>query len=358
MRKNRSLFTAPKQRRASHYVYPLLAFLILAVLLVMNVINNNRVALRTQNVTIASLPSDLEKFRILHISDLHGKDFGDEQSAIASVLSGNKYNAVCITGDLCAKDGSYDAFLSLVRLFVPNTPVYFITGDEDPEALLSHAHGAETPKADYIAAAEALGAVYLDAPQKITVGSSVIWFVPESVYGLDIVSARASYTARRTELIERENTAHPDIAAQLRLIDYRLQVLDSIEQSFQEMKRGDIQIALTHHPLTANTIKTLQQWSDASQADFLRGVSLVLAGHYNGGQYRLPFVGAVKAPASAGLSSRWFPGDASLQGLSIVQGITQYISPGLGVSSVYSLPFRLFNTPSVTILTLTGTLTF
>ena len=45
-------------------------------------------------------------------------------------------------------------------------------------------------------------------------------------------------------------------------------------------------------------------------------------------------------------------------GLSSYHGIPQYISPGLGTSAAIDLPpIRIFNTPAVTILTLTGRLT-
>ena len=45
-------------------------------------------------------------------------------------------------------------------------------------------------------------------------------------------------------------------------------------------------------------------------------------------------------------------------GLANMMGIPQYISPGLGTSAAIDLPpIRIFNTPAVTILTLTGRLT-
>lgn len=70
-----------------------------------------------------------------------------------------------------------------------------------------------------------------------------------------------------------------------------------------------------------------------------------------------PLPGALKAPDSANISG-WFPQDNLIQGLSTIQGVTQYISPGLGVSDAYPIPLRMFNTPSITILTLTSVLKF
>ena len=54
-----------------------------------------------------------------------------------------------------------------------------------------------------------------------------------------------------------------------------------------------------------------------------------------------------------------FPEDQKVSGLSVTHGMYQYISPGLGTSAAIGLPaIRLFNTPSVTVITLTSKLTF
>lgn len=352
MRRNRAIFAERAPRRTGWAATLLLFFLILAVVIALNFINNGRVSVRQESVTITSLPKDLEKFRILHISDLHGNEYGPDQSTIATMIKTQRYNAVCITGDVCGPDGDYQAFLKLIDLF--SVPVYFVTGDEDPAAILTVPNPENEAKSEYIRAAEAHGAIYLDHPEKLTVGKSVIWFAPESMYGLDLESSYAAYRSRREALLAAQPLTE-EAQAQLRAIDYRLSVLDAIAQSQAEMQPEDVQIALTHHPLTGETIKTLQQWAGAERSDFFRSVSLVLAGHYAGGQMRLPLLGAIRAPESLG---GWFPSDKEIVGLSTVQGVTQYISPGLGASGVYPIRFRLFNTPAVTVLTLTSVLSF
>lgn len=358
MRRNRQLFSQRPPRRTGCLAYPLLLILLICIIVGLNMINNGRISVIKESVTIPVLPEALEKYAILHISDLHGNEFGAEQATIANMLKTAKYNAVCITGDLCDKDGNYDAFLSLIDIFPDSVPVFFITGDEDAPAILNTPSESNEVKADYVLAAEARGAIYLDKPYNIQVGKSAIWFCPESIYGLDIAASRETYLKRKASLTQDDTQYQPGPAAQLRAIDYRLSVLDDIERSLAEIKDGDVQIALTHHPLTENTINTLQQWSSGGDGDFLHDVSLVLAGHYNAGHIRLPLLGALKAPASAGFESPWLPGDRGIVGLSTIRGVTQYISPGLGVSSAFSLPIRLFNTPAVTVITLTSVLKF
>ena len=86
MRKSRSLFTDAKPCRTGALVYPMLLILLLAVIVALNFVNNGRVKLLNEDVTITSLSKDLEKFRILHISDLHGNEYGANQSTISTML--------------------------------------------------------------------------------------------------------------------------------------------------------------------------------------------------------------------------------------------------------------------------------
>lgn len=74
-----------------------------------------------------------------------------------------------------------------------------------------------------------------------------------------------------------------------------------------------------------------------------RGPSLVLAGHTHGGQIRLPFFGTLYAPGQG-----FFPkyGD----GLYWEDDSVLYISRGIGYTSI--LPFRFWNRPEITVLTL------
>ena len=126
------------------------------------------------------------------------------------------------------------------------------------------------------------------------------------------------------------------------------------------MSSKDIQIALTHHPLQLSAVENLQEWSGDETASYARTVSLILAGHYAGGQWVLPLAGPLKAPESAGLPNNgWFPSAEKVRGLSYILGIPQYIDPGLGVCQTNNLPdFRLFNTPTVSLLTLTSRVLF
>lgn len=356
MKSKDPIFAPAKKKHHFFSALVIVVAFLLITLVAFNYINNIRVTLIRQSVTIPSLPSQGESFRILHISDLHGISFGPGQSRLKDTLKGAKYNIVCFTGDAVDKNGNFDTFLELIALF-PDTPFYFISGDEDPSPILATPHAGSSPKAAYIQAAEAMGAVYLDAPVKIVDGTTNVWLSPERVYSLDAQSTAQALMDRKAALIKEADT--PEKLAALQAVHYQEEQLERIRLARKEMLPSDTHIALTHHPLTQSGMTNLVEFLKTDNESYVSSIALVLAGHYVGGQWRLPLVGAVKAPPSSGLGSNgWFPDDAYVSGLSYTMGIAQYISPGLGTSaSMGLLPIRLFNTPAVTQITLTTKMT-
>ena len=90
-------------------------------------------------------------------------------------------------------------------------------------------------------------------------------------------------------------------------------------------------------------------WSAKESVFSIRYASLILAGHYNGGQWRIPGAGAVYVPEFG-----WFPEDRLIRGLSYLGDIPQYISPGLGSDPHYEYqPGRVYNPPVITKIILT-----
>ena len=107
------------------------------------------------------------------------------------------------------------------------------------------------------------------------------------------------------------------------------------------MTTQDAVVALMHAPPT--------------QDDLREQIDLILCGHVMGGVMRLPIVGPVFMPSSSLPRYGLFPGARMHSGLSRQDRTQVYVSPGLGSSSSEYPPFffRLFNPPSVTLITLT-----
>ena len=112
----------------------------------------------------------------------------------------------------------------------------------------------------------------------------------------------------------------------------------------------DIQVVLSHTPLTRDYVHTMMQWQEKTAVFSLRNAAVVLAGHYTGGQWRMPWGGALYVPEYG-----WFPDDSLILGLDYLNGITQYTTSGLAASDYYPWqPFRLFNQPEIAYVTLSA----
>ena len=117
---------------------------------------------------------------------------------------------------------------------------------------------------------------------------------------------------------------------------------------WDEIKPVDIVVALTHYPPTRQHLESISSTNK-------EGFNLILAGHYHGGQIRIPFYGAIYIPAPTLPRSGWFPPQDVVSGLRNYGKSYIYISRGLGSSgSCKMLSFRLFNTPEINIITLAG----
>lgn len=58
------------------------------------------VAVRRYRVAIRNLPPAFEGFTILHLSDLHDKEFGDGGQDLVNLVRNERFDMVALTGDL------------------------------------------------------------------------------------------------------------------------------------------------------------------------------------------------------------------------------------------------------------------
>ena len=83
----------------------------------------------------------------------------------------------------------------------------------------------------------------------------------------------------------------------------------------------------------------------------------MLAGHYCGGVWRLPGLGAFYIPSSTADRHGWFPAQEDVQGLSNAGGTQMYITAGLSTTGSAPLMFfRFLDRPQLSIIELTATL--
>lgn len=340
-----------KSRRKHHFLRNTVVILLLlaASFVITNAIVSRKVTVRDQWLTVLNLPEDLEQYSILHISDLHGAEFGEKQKAIANELANRRYSCVIMTGDMLGENGEMQPLLDLIALMPAETPKYFVPGDTEGSVVDATAHGSLSVYADWVVTLQDAGVTILDRPMSETRGKGTIRFVPEELYSLDIDAMMDVYNEQLKALRERATDLNADDAARMRVLEYEMTRLEEVRQARKEFTAGDIQIVVTHTPLSEDYVRELVSWSGKEDYFSLRYASLILAGHYNGGQWRIPGVGAIYVPELG-----WFPKDSEVRGVSYPDGIPQHISPGLGSDPHYEKQSgRVYNPPEITLITLT-----
>lgn len=353
-RKNDYLFIP--QRRRNHTGMILLILLLFAVTiagaLVVNHASNQRVVLAAEKVHIMGLDKGFEGFSVLFISDLEAAEIGSDTAQWKKLLQGKTFHAVVLGGDMVGPSGNYEPLLSLIHTLTTlreGVPVFFIAGDDDPEPILSTARGTPKVRAAWVEAAEAAGGVYLDVPMSVTFGKKTVWFSPQYLYEVDVEGMLGSLMKQR-ELMEEQGTQYDaEGGAIYRALNYRIEVYQRTSMALKTMKEGDLQIAVNHVPLDVDYIRESIEWADTDKIYNFRNISLLLSGHYCGGQWRLPGGKALYVPEMG-----WFPDGSRIVGMQRINSLNEYISPGLSYSRAYPIKGRLFNPPTATIISYTA----
>jgi predicted MPP superfamily phosphohydrolase len=330
----KNLFAPRKKRRWGWLLMLIIiAAVILGALFLNSVINDYPKKQRVM-LTVPSLSDKLEKLALLHISDLDGQFFGENQEKLMELIKSDNYHAVFVTGDITDKDGSPDALLSLINQLPTDVPVFFISGDEDP------APNAANGLPEWIAKLQASGAIYVDRPIKWEVKKSVVWILPQNILTADS-------DAMRFSLMEQGLEA-----------SYKMQALEDTEKAKLEMLPEHTYIALSHVPVSSESLAYLnaQDKENIRMQNFPGRLQIILSGHLNNGQARLPGIGAIYAPMTVeNPNGEYWPEDKYIEGKINMRGVVQHISPGLGASEVYPklLRKRWFNPPKISLLMLT-----
>lgn len=303
---------------------------------------NSVVGISRQLLPIAGLNKNLEGYQILFISDLYGKRFGSDGSGLVQTVSTLKFDVAVIGGGMLGADYDAQALLDLVKaLLAAKKPILYLPGDVGEPA---REPGAR--EAAYVGQLRQLGVVVLDSPQAVTVGASTIWFSPRVQLSWDIDNMRQAIVRQWMEAEDAEALIDIEILSD---------TVERLAEARTKMKSEDVQIVVSHKPWTTSFIQTVMRTSGGTEGISLSKVDGVLGGYYNGGQWRLPLAGALWVPDEALGLSGWLPAQEEVSGRSRTNGMTQIISPGLGVSPLYpAQPFRLFNPPQVVVAKLTG----
>ena len=251
---------------------------------------NNAITITEIDYQNDKIPEAFNGYKILHISDLHNKTFGDKQSGILAKIKNINPDIIVITGDLIDSNRTnIDVALDLVNGAIDIAPIYYVSGNHEAQSGVYNQLKSKLENAGVIVLENQKTEVLKDNQSIEVIGLSDIAF--ES--GRDWLDGNLLNT-----LIENNST---------------------------------FKIVLSHRP------ELFEIYSN-SNAD------LVFSGHAHGGQIRIPFVGGLIAPDQG-----FFP--KLTEGIHTSNDTSMVISRGLG-NSVF--PVRIFNRPELIVVTLSN----
>ena len=106
---------------------------LLIALAVLGLIYDSDQRLVTNEVTVtsASLPQGLEGFRVVELSDLHGKVFGENNQRLVQRVQDCAPDLIVLTGDFLETSEEIDLVLTLTNQLTSIAPVYYVTGNHE-----------------------------------------------------------------------------------------------------------------------------------------------------------------------------------------------------------------------------------
>ena len=338
-------FFDPRKKRSLSLRLTLFILSLLLAALVVNFAVNRFVHVRSLTVPVRNLPSDFDAYTILHISDLKGASFGSKQQLLSFALDDCTYDAVVLTGDMLSQKGNAQPLYALIdalKTHNPAAPIYFIAGDSDPDPASSEHFTGGSPFAPWVLGAQQRGARLLSSPQPIIREESTLWLTNAGNMNIDIDTMQGQFEQQYIRAMRSSDENEIELAT------YNLKWLEETRAARQAIAPEDVIITLTHVPPTQQEIDSFGSSSLWGQID------LLLCGHYLGGLIRLPLLGPLFIPSASLPRYGVLPGSDVFCGMRRISGTSLYISSGLGSSNDDYPPFffRLFNPPSVTLLTL------
>lgn len=283
-------------RRKRMYTIVIVLLLLLVVLL--RIYIDNEIP-KVSNVEIKSpkLPEVFDGYKIVQLSDLHSKSFGNNNEMLIDMIDKESPNIIVMTGDMVtANEKDFTVFYSLVKELTKKYRVYYVYGNHEGELSLKL-------KSEITAFLKENGVIVLDNDYiSIEKNNEKI-----NLYGLCYTQKYYSYKGGKKHIITE----------------------NYIKNKLGTIDKNKYNILLTHNPL----------FFDAYSG---YGFDLTLSGHVHGGLIRLPFIGGILSP-----ERKFFPQYSA--GVYEKGNSKLVVSRGL---SRGTKGFRFFNRPDVVSITL------
>ncbi|MCB2342614.1 metallophosphoesterase [Clostridium estertheticum] len=286
--------------RKSRKKFFIVFLLLVTIITTMIYFDNNVLQVSHYTVKSNKIQTSFNDFKILQLSDLHSKDFGNHNYKLIEKINSENPDIVVMTGDMInTSDTDFEVFINLAEQVSKNHVTYYIVGNHE-ENLTDDKLKSLTNKLGRI------GISVLDNKKvTITKGKDSI-----NLYGLWF---NLRYYKDANYYNEKELFFG---------VGQNKTLLGNLDSNLYN-------ILLTHNPLYFDTYSS---W----------GADLTLAGHIHGGMIRIPFVGGLFSPERR-LFPKYDAGKYQINGKELI------VNRGLGDGN---LLIRIFNRPEISVITL------
>ncbi len=216
-------------------------------------VQNRWLTTNEYDVTVPDLPPAFDGKRILHLSDLHKKRYGDGFNNLINSCSFLEPDYVFFTGDLFSRDETnLDPKILLMQRLMKLAPVYYVLGNHETDAP-NRAHAlCEKLRREGVH-------IMNDRTERIEIGD-------EHINITGVVLPSGHYRNRNMGFSGRIRIT-PEL----------------LRERIGEPEKGGCNILLAHDPLPFDAYN---EW----------GASVTFSGHIHGGVIRLPMIGGLLSP--------------------------------------------------------------
>ncbi|MGG7142638.1 metallophosphoesterase [Clostridium nigeriense] len=254
---------------------------------------NNSIVISNYNYESSEILSEFNNFKIVQISDLHNKNFGEEQSKLLEKVESLSPDIIVVTGDLIdRRKYNLDIAMNFINKAVEIAPIYYVSGNH-----------------------EAWSGKYSEIKERLIEA------------GVNIIDDKNVEIKNGDERIHLLGLSDPAFLTSNYIDGTDTSSIDRNLSNWSEIE--GFNILLSHRP------ELFDLYSK-------NNIDLVFSGHAHGGQIRIPFIGGLIAP-----NQGFFPKYTS--GSYNSDKTTMFVSRGLG-NSIF--PLRVFNRPEVISVTL------
>lgn len=128
----RDIETSANQKRGNPVTYAIIAALILIGVLALLIYDSNyNLEVEEFVVPLEGLPEEFEGFRIVHLSDLHGAEFGTDNVKLLNIIKSAKPDIIAITGDIVENRNDISELQKSVSDIAKIAPTYYVSGNHE-----------------------------------------------------------------------------------------------------------------------------------------------------------------------------------------------------------------------------------